>query len=102
MFLAAQWLGLHTLTAKAWVQPLVRAPRPHKLHGMANDHRGICLQCWLSLSGREIPWERSGCPLQCSCLKNPIDRATWQATVQRTAKRQTQLSSHAYIYIHTL
>ena len=52
LFLAAQWLGLHTLTAKAWVQPLIRAPRPHKLHGTANDHRGICLRCCPSGS----PW----------------------------------------------
>ena len=50
--LALFGLGLHTLTAKAWVQPLIRAPRPHKLHGTANDHRGICLRCCPSGS----PW----------------------------------------------
>ena len=30
--------------------------------------------------------------LQYSCLKNPMDRGAWQATVQRVAKSQTQLS----------
>ena len=34
------------------------------------------------------PGEGSGNPLQYSCLKNPIDRGTWQATVQRVAKSQ--------------
>ena len=30
--LAVQWLGLHELTAMAWVQSLVRELRSHKLH----------------------------------------------------------------------
>ena len=30
--LAVQWLGLHDLTAMAWVQSLVRELRSHKLH----------------------------------------------------------------------
>ena len=32
-----------------------------------------------------------GNPLQCSCLDNPMDRGTWQATVHRVANSQTQL-----------
>ena len=35
---------------------------------------------------RKIPWRRSGNPLQYSCLKNPMDREAWQATVHRVAK----------------
>ena len=34
-----------------------------------------------------------GNPLQYSCLKNPMDRGTWWATVQRVTKSQTQLSN---------
>ena len=30
-------------------------------------------------------------PLQYSCLENPMDRGTWQATVHRVAESQTQL-----------
>ena len=30
----------------------------------------------------------NGNPLQCFCLKNPMDRGTWQATVQRAGKIQ--------------
>ena len=30
-------------------------------------------------------------PLQYSCLANPMDRGTWQATVHRVAKSWTQL-----------
>ena len=40
-----------------------------------------------------------GSSLQCSCLKNLMDRGIWQATVQRVAKSQSQLkglSTHAY------
>ena len=42
-------------------------------------------------SGRS-PRRGSGNPLQHSCLKNPMDRGAWQATVQSVAKSQTQLS----------
>ena len=35
------------------------------------------------------PREENGNPLQYSCLKNPMDRGTWQAIVYRVAKGQT-------------
>ena len=41
-------------------------------------------------SGRS-PGEGQGNPFQCSCLENPMDRETWQATVQRVTKSWTQL-----------
>ena len=37
-------------------------------------------------------------PLQCSCLKNPMDKEAWQAIVHRVEKSQTrlkQLSMHS-------
>jgi len=34
--------------------------------------------------------EGNGNPLQYSCLENPMDRGTWQATVHRVAKSQTR------------
>ena len=39
-------------------------------------------------SGRS-PGGRHGNLLQYSCLKNPIDRGAWWATVHRVAKSQT-------------
>ena len=36
-----------------------------------------------------------GNPLQYSCLENPRDRETWQATVQRIAKSRTRLKWHS-------
>ena len=38
-------------------------------------------------SGKSLR-ERNGNPLQYSCLKNPMDRGAWPATVQRFAKSQ--------------
>ena len=38
------------------------------------------------------PGEGHGNPLQYSCLKNPMDRGAWWATVPGVAKSQTQLS----------
>ena len=35
-----------------------------------------------------LPGEGHGSPLQYSCLKNPMDRGAWQATVHRVAKSQ--------------
>ena len=32
-----------------------------------------------------------GNPLRYSCLENPLDRGTWQATVHRVAKSRTRL-----------
>ena len=39
-------------------------------------------------SGRS-PAEGSGIPLQCSCMKNPMDRGAWRATARRVSKSQT-------------
>ena len=36
------------------------------------------------------PGGEHGNHLQYSCLENPADRGTWQATVYRVAKNQTQ------------
>ena len=38
------------------------------------------------------PREDNGNPLQYSCLKNPMDRRAWHATVYGVTKSQTQLS----------
>ena len=40
------------------------------------------------------PGEGSGSPLQYSCLENPTDLGTWQATVHGVAKSRTQLHFH--------
>ena len=39
------------------------------------------------------PGEGNGNPLQCYCLKNPMDGRAWQATVHGVAKSWTQLSN---------
>ena len=40
---------------------------------------------------RRSPGVGNGNPRQYSCLKNPMDRVTWQATVQRITKSQKRL-----------
>ena len=55
-------------------------------------------------SGRS-PAEVNGNPLQYSCLKNPMDTGSWQATVHGVATSQTRLSactcSHTHTHTHT-
>ena len=47
-----------------------------------------------SINGSErSPREGNGCPLQYSCLENPIDKGVWQAMVHRIKKSQTQMST---------
>ena len=41
------------------------------------------------------PGGGNGNPVQSSCLKNPMDRGAWRATVHGVAKSQTQLSDWA-------
>ena len=44
-----------------------------------------------------FPGKGNGNPLQYSCLENPMDRGTWQATVHRVTQSQTQLKlAHTY------
>ena len=45
------------------------------------------------------PGEGHGNPLQCSCLKNPIDRGGWGTTVHWVTKRYN-LSDLAQTHIH--
>ena len=40
------------------------------------------------------PSEGYGNPLQCSCLKNSMDRGAWWATVHGVAKSWARLSRH--------
>ena len=40
----------------------------------------------------KIPGGENGNPLQYSCLKNPMGRGAWQATVHGLTKSQTLLS----------
>ena len=54
----------------------------------AGDTRDVAL---IPGSGRS-PGEGNGCPLQYSCLENPMDRG---ATVRGVAKSRTQLSNLA-------
>ena len=47
------------------------------------------------------PGVGNGNPLQYSCLGNPMDKGTWQATVHRVAKSETQLKrQHTHIHPH--
>ena len=41
---------------------------------------------------RRSPGEENGNPLLYSCLKNPMERGVWQATVHGVAKNQMRLS----------
>ena len=44
------------------------------------------------------PGEGNGNPLQYSCLKNPMDRGTWWATVHGVAKSRTHLSNFTFTF----
>ena len=41
---------------------------------------------------RRSPGEGNGCPLQYSCLENPMNKGAWQATVHEVTKSQTRLT----------
>ena len=45
-----------------------------------------------------LPGERTGTPLQYSCLENPMDGGAWWAAVHRVAKSWTQLSDFSFTF----
>ena len=47
------------------------------------------------------PGEGNGNPLQNSCLKNPIGRGAWQATVHEVTKSRTQLRDFTSLHLNT-
>ena len=57
------------------------------VHGVAKSQTQLSdFTFFLSM----VPFgEGNGNPLQCSCLKNPVDRGAWWATVHRTAESDT-------------
>ena len=64
--------------------------------------KGIYLQC--SKSGFDpwvgkIPWRRKWHPLLYSCLRNPMDRRAWQATVHGVPKSRRRLSNFTFTFL---
>ena len=58
-----------------------------------------CLWGIIVSDSDSIPEEGTGNPPQYSCLENPMDRGTWQATVHGVAKNRTRLSDcHTFIW----
>ena len=54
---------------------------------------------WVQSLDQEHPLRRAWYPLECSCLKNPMDRGDWRATVYRVTKSWTRLkwlSTHTH------
>ena len=47
----------------------------------------------LILGSRRSPGEVNGNPLQYSCLGNPMDRGTWQATAHRITRVRHDLAT---------
>ena len=44
--------------------------------------------------------EGNGTPLQCSCLKNPVDGGAWKAAVHGVAEGRTWLSDFTFTFMH--
>ena len=55
-----------------------------------------------SIPGSGTSGEGNGNPLQYSCLKNPMDRGAWWATIQRvTESEMTKHSTHINVKLIT-
>ena len=48
------------------------------------------------------PCGGNGNTLQFSCLKNPIDRGAWRATLHGVTKSHTRLSNCVYMYVYLI
>ena len=62
-------------------------------------HRADLATLWVPLLRSErSPRGGNSNPFQYFCLKNPIDKGAWQATVHGVSKSQTQLSNWAHTH----
>ena len=59
------------------------------------DNAGVIRGSGLIPGSGRSPGGQHGNPLQYACLENPMDRGAWWAVVQRAAKSETRLSTHA-------
>ena len=75
-------------------QPELGLPRWRRVKNLPASAGGIRDVDSVPALGRS-PGVGNGNMLQHSCLKNPMDRGAWWATVHEAAKSQTQLSIHA-------
>ena len=83
----------HPSPSREWCIPQVaqRVTNPPANAGDIGDEGSIL--GWGRSSG-----EGNGNPFQYSCLKNPMDRGTCQATVHGVTKSQTGLSTHTHTH----
>ena len=82
------WFPPHPVTAQLYAQPYsLESPFAH-----CSSKESTC-QCRrhkrLSPGSGRSPGGGNGNPLQYSCLKNPMDREAWRATVHGVTKSRT-------------
>ena len=86
----------------------IDGPLDSQMHGLPKWHSGKNPPAntgdAVSIPGsRRCPEEANGNPSRYACLRNPVGRRAWQATVHAVAKSQTQLklcAQYIYIYIY--
>ena len=78
------WTWLSTAQSEFWASQMALVAK--NLPANAGDIRDTGLILGLGRS----PGGGHGNPLQYSCLRNPMDRRTWQATAHGVAKNQTR------------
>ena len=71
----------------SWTSPVAQWQRTHM---QCRRHRKHGFNPWIG----KAPRGGNGNPLQCSRLKNPMDREAWWATVHRVTESQMQLSTY--------
>ena len=55
---------------------------------------------WIPVSGGS-PGEGNGNPLQCSCLRNPMDKEDQQATYSPWAHKESSMTEHTITILTT-
>ena len=87
---AKSWTQLSNFTYHIWEFP----------SGSDGKESACCARDPGSIPGSgRSPGEGNGNPLQYSCLENPMDRGTWQATVHGASQSRTKLSDFTYFHL---
>ena len=94
-YLQCKWPDMKSRPKKSHCSPQTGPWASQVASSVVKNHPPNAGDAGSILGSWRSPGEGNGNPLQYSCLRNPMDRGAWYATVRRVPKSLTWLSGYA-------